>query len=142
MSAFVDTSALYALLVRTEEGHADVSGAFERLLRDSSDLVTSNYVLVETVALLQRRFGLDAVRDLEARLVPLLAVRWIDQPLHARSMERMRRANRRGLSLVDCTSFTLMDADGIEIALALDQDFLTEGYRVLPAPHAGPARDR
>src|SRR5574340_260773 len=104
--------------------------------------ITSNYVLVETVALLQRRFGLDAVRDLEARLVPLLAVRWIDQPLHARAMERMRRANRRGLSLVDCTSFTLMDADGIEIALALAQDSLTEGYRVLPAPHAGPARDR
>ena len=138
----MDTSALYALLVRSEQGHAEVSSALDQLLKAGRELVTSNYVLVETDALLQRRIGLDAVHDLDTHLVPLLAVRWVDETQHARGMERMRRSNRRGLSLVDCTSFTLMDAEGIEIALALDQDFAAEGYRVVPAPEAGPARGR
>ena len=133
MSAFVDTSALYALLVRSEEGHAQVAAAFDRLLELGRGLVTSNYVLVETVALLQRRFGLAAVRDLDARIVPLLTLRWVDEAQHRRAMERLQRTDRRGLSLVDCASFTLMDAEGIEEALALDRDFVTEGYRVLPS---------
>ena len=33
MSVFVDTSGLYALLVRTEEGHSEVAAAF-RLLNE------------------------------------------------------------------------------------------------------------
>lgn len=32
MSVFVDTSALYALLVSTEDGHRATAAAFDRLL--------------------------------------------------------------------------------------------------------------
>jgi len=133
VSVFVDTSALYALLVRTEEDHDATVAAFERLLRGHRPLLTTNYVLLETTALLQRRFGLPAVRDLETRVVPLLAVRWVDEALHRRAMERLLRSDRRQLSLVDCASFVVMDAEGIEEALALDADFRAQGYRTLPA---------
>jgi predicted nucleic acid-binding protein len=133
MSVFVDTSALYALLVRTEEDHDATVAAFERLVRSHRPLLTTNYVLLETTALLQRRFGLTAVRDFETRVVPLLAVRWVDEALHRRGMERLLQSDRRQLSLVDCASFGVMDAEGIDEALALDADFRTEGYRVLPA---------
>jgi predicted nucleic acid-binding protein len=44
---------------------------------------------------------------------------------------RLLRADKRGVSLVDCSSFTIMDAEGIEEALALDRDFEVKGYRVL-----------
>ncbi len=133
MSTFVDTSALYALLVNTEDGHTAVAGAFRELAESGRRLVTSNYVLLETTALLQHRFGLAAVRDLERRVVPLLHVVWLTEPLHRRSIERLFRVDRRGLSLVDCSSFTLMDAEGIREVLALDSDFRREGYRLLPA---------
>lgn len=133
MSVFVDTSALYALLVRTEEEHDTTVAAFERLVRGHRPLHTSNYVLLETTALLQRRFGLPAVRDFDVSLLPLLTVHWVDEPLHRRGVERLLRSNRRQLSLVDCVSFTIMDAEGIEEALALDADFRTQGYRTLPA---------
>ena len=132
MSAFVDTSAIYALLVRTERGHAETAKAFERLLEARRSLITSNYVMVETVALLQRRIGLHAVHDLQSRIVPLLTIRWIDEAVHRRASERLLRTDKRGVSLVDCSSFTIMDAEGIEEALALDRDFELEGYRVLP----------
>lgn len=132
MSVFVDTSALYALLVATEDGHAAIVAALERILRARRPLLTTNYVLLETAALLQRRFGLAAVRDLEARVVPLLQVRWVDEALHRRAMDRLLRSDRRQLSLVDSASFVVMDAEALDEALALDADFETEGFRVLP----------
>lgn len=132
MSLFVDTSALYALLVRTEDGHAEVGAAFRGFLEGGRPLVTSNYVLLETVALLQYRIGLAPVHDLEHALVPLLTCRWVDESLHRRGMERLFRTDRRRLSLVDCTSFVLMDAEGIDEALALDRNFAAAGFRVIP----------
>jgi len=112
--------------------HDATVAAFERLLRGHRPLLTTNYVLLETAALLQRRFGLPAVRDLESRVVPLLTVRWVDETIHRRGMERLLRSDRRQLSLVDCASFVVMDTEGVEDALALDADFGTEGYRTLP----------
>lgn len=132
MTVFADTSALYALLVRTEEGHAEVAAAFSRLLQGRRPLVTSNYVLLETTALLQRRIGLPAVRDFDERIAPLLTPRWITEPLHRRAMDRLIRADRRGVSLVDCTSFEVMEREAITEAFALDRDFAAAGYRLVP----------
>ncbi len=133
MSVFVDTSALYAILVRTEEDHERVVEAFSGLLQANRRLVSTNYVLVETCALLQRRFGLAAVRDFDHRLVPLLTVQWVDEGLHRRGLERLFSTDRRGLSLVDCVSFVVMQAKGLDEALALDQDFEDQGFRVIPS---------
>jgi predicted nucleic acid-binding protein len=120
------------MLVSTEDGHQAVAEAFRELAESGRRLVTSNYVLLETTALLQQRFGLPPVRDLEQRVVPLLHVVWLTEPLHRKSLERLFRADRRGLSLVDCSSFVVMDLEGIREALALDSDFAREGYRLLP----------
>jgi predicted nucleic acid-binding protein len=133
MSVFVDTSALYALLVQTEEEHTEVSEAFRSLAESGRRLVTSNYVLVETVALLQHRFGLEAVRDLERGIIPLLNVLWIAETHHRQAVERLFRTDRRGVSLVDCSSFHLMELEGIKEVLSLDSDFFQEGFRLLPA---------
>mgnify|MGYP002623595156 CR=1 FL=1 len=132
MSVFVDTAALYALLVETEEEHDAVAAEFRRLVDLGRRLVTSNYVLVETAAVLQARFGLAPVRDLDAHFVPLLDVQWVSKQLHRLAMDRLVKADLRELSLVDCSSFELMDAGGIKDAFTLDEDFATQGYRVLP----------
>jgi len=132
VTVFADTSALYALIVRTEEGHAEVAAAFTRLLQGRRPLVTSNYVILETAALLQNRIGLPAVRDFDERLVPLLAVRWITESQHRRAVERLVRGDRRGISLVDCTSFEIMEGESIKEAFALDRDFAEAGFRLLP----------
>lgn len=132
MSAFADTSALYALLVGSEAGHQQVAAAFEDLLASGRPLITTNYVLLETTALLQRRIGLAAVRDLSERIVPVLTLRWISEALHYRALTRLVRADRRGLSLVDCTSFETMEREGLREVLALDADFADMGFRLLP----------
>jgi uncharacterized protein len=133
VSVFVDTSAVYAFLVGAEASHPEVVSAFSDAMNGGRRLRTSSYVLVETGALLQRRIGMPAVRDLQARLVPLLSVAWVDRNLHEKAVSRLLRADRRALSLVDCVSFELMAAEGIHDALTLDRHFVEAGFRALPS---------
>lgn len=133
MSIFVDTSALYAFLVSTEASHERVVGALGAALEEGRTLVTSSYVIVETTALLQHRIGLQAVRDLQSRLVPLLSSVWVDRALHERAVRRLLREDRRTLSLVDCVSFEVMDAEGVLEALTLDRQFEQAGFVCLPS---------
>ncbi len=104
-----------------------------KLVKANRPLVTSNYVLLETSALLQHRFGVTAVHDFDGRIVPLLRVMWISAEIHQQAMERLVRTNRRELSLVDCSSFEIMDAEGIREAFTLDADFAAAGYRIIPS---------
>jgi len=133
MSVFVDTSALYALMVSTEEKHSEIVVTFRDMAASGRRLLTTNYILIETFALLQHRIGLEAVRDLEYRVVPLLEIRWVDGAIHRRAMQRLLRTDKRKLSLVDCCSFSVMDMEGISEALSLDSDFEREGYRLQPS---------
>lgn len=137
MSVFVDTSGLYALLVETEEDHRAVVRSFEQLLRKGRSLFTTNYVVVESAALLQHRFGLAPVRDLVDRLLPVVTVRWVTETLHRRGFARLVARDRRQLSLVDCVSFEFMEEEGMQQALALDRDFEDEGFNTLPSQHRG-----
>ena len=134
MSIFVDTSALIAFLDADQPRHAEVIDTWDRAIADEKALFTSNYVLVESFALVQRRLGLEALRALADVLVPMLRVVWVDEELHAAAVASLLTAGRRKLSLVDCTSFELMRRRGLAEALALDDDFARQGFRRLPAP--------
>lgn len=132
MSVFADTSGLYALLVRTEAGHDETVQAFKALAEEGRPVLTTSYVIVETVALLQHRIGLAPVRDLEDRITPLLTIEWVSRELHSKGMERLFREDRRQLSLVDCVSFEHMRSAGLREALALDPHFEEAGFSLLP----------
>ena len=131
MSVFLDTSAAYAFLVGTDAAHQDVARAFRDVLEGGRELVTTNYVVVETTALLQHRVGLEAVRAFHDRVLPLARLVFIEPALHRRAYLRLMRADRRGLSLVDCSSFEVMEAEGLRDALAVDADFEGEGFAIL-----------
>ena len=132
MSLFVDTSALYAILDGDEPRHSEVVAAWQTVTDDDRILFTSNYVLVETFALVQRRLGLEAIRGFTDVFVPLLQPVWIDEELHAAAVASLFAAAQRRLSLVDCTSFELMRRHGLTDALALDEDFARQGFNLLP----------
>lgn len=133
MTAFADTSAFYALLVKTDNAHERVREAFARLLDEGRPLWTTSFVLVETMALLQHRIGLAAARDFDEEVLPVVRVRWVDEPLYRLGTDRLWREDRRQVSLVDCVSFEFMRAEGIGLALAVDPDFANAGFDVVPA---------
>ena len=132
MSCFVDTSALYAVLVRSDADHDAVAGAFRAVAESGRRMVTTNYVLVETAALLQHRIGLDPVRDLDGRLAPVLDVVWVSAELHRRAVARLFRMDRRHVSLVDAVSFAVMEGEGVTEVLGVDAVFAKEGFRLIP----------
>ena len=64
--------------------------------------------------------------------VPLVAIDWVDEPVHAAGHAALLTANRKELSLVDCVSFELMRRRDVSTALALDADFGDQGFSVVP----------
>lgn len=90
--------------------------------------VTHFGVVVETSALVQRRLGMAAVRDLHDALLPVLEICWVDRELHNRAVAAMLASKKRGVSLVDWTSFELMRIRAIDRALAFDDAFKKQGF--------------
>lgn len=132
MTVFVDTSALLAVLDADDQNHSAARLAWEDLITRAEDLVCTNYVLVETFALVQNRLGLDAVRTLQADILPVLQVDWLDSASHERSVAALLMAARRQLSLVDCASFDAMRRLGISAAFTFDRHFAEHGFQRVP----------
>ena len=133
---FVDTSALYAFLVETDDNHKAARAALPSLRGQGASLVTSSFVLLETVTLLQSRIGVPAVRIFYRNVFPLLIVAWIDEDLLHRAMATLLASSHRGISLTDWSSITLMRERGISHAFAFDADFARQGFELVPAnPH-------
>jgi predicted nucleic acid-binding protein len=128
MIVFADTSALFALLVSDDLMHIRAKINFDYFAENTVQLLSSSYVLVETVALLQNRIGLTAVNDFNSRILPLLSVVWVDVEWHHRAMQRLLGQNKRDLSLVDCLSFEIMEVQGITEAYTFDKHFEEFGF--------------
>lgn len=129
---FIDTSAFYALLDADDAGHGRVKDAWARLLQSDSFLTTSNYILLETFALIQNRLGNEAVRVFQEDIVPLLDIRWADAQVHAAATSALLAAGRKQLSLVDCSSFEIMRRAGVRKAFTLDKHFREYGFECVP----------
>ena len=132
MSVFLDTSALFAVLDADDRYHAGADEVWRELIAGTEDLVSTNYVLVETFALIQRRLGMEAVRTLEEDILPLVRVLWIGESDHRSAVAAFLTAGRRELSLVDCVSFLVMRRQDIRVAFAFDQDFQAQGFDTVP----------
>lgn len=133
MVIFVDTSALFALLDADDGHHRRAFAAWEEWLAQLVSFVTSNYVLLESAALIQRRLGVEAVRQFYEELLPVVRVQWITPDLHAAATAAFLAAGRRDLSLVDCASFALMRHLGLRAAFAFDRHFADQGFVLLPS---------
>jgi len=129
VSVFVDTSALFALLDAEDAGYPVVRPAWDRGLDDAAGFVTTNYVLLEAVTLVQARLGLEAVRVLASELLPMIQPLWVGGTEHDAGFQALLTAGRRRLSLVDCVSFAVMRSRRIDEYLGLDPHFDEQGFR-------------
>jgi len=129
---FADTSGLYAIIDADNVAHEPAANAWAELRRANGGIVTTNYVLVETVSLLQSRLGIDPVRGLMESIAPLLTLEWVDREIHEAATAALLAANRRDLSLVDCVSFEVMRRLGIRRAFTLDEHFREQGFECVP----------
>jgi predicted nucleic acid-binding protein len=133
LTTFLDTSGVLALLDADDAHHPEADAVWNRLILSNERLVSSNYVLIELIALVQRRLGMDAVQAIYNVLVPLLEVEWIDREIHEAASADLVRAWRRHLSLVDCSSFIVMRKLGLTKVFSFDSHFPEHGFEQIPA---------
>lgn len=132
MRAFVDSSALYAAADRSD----GQSGAARAALSEYRDgLITSDHVLVESWLLARARRGAEAAESLWRRLrLAGTAVESIG-PADLEAAWRIGEAwADQGFSIVDRTSFAVMERLGITRVISFDEDFAVYRY--------GPRRSR
>ena len=128
---FLDTSSLYALADRRDTYHERARAAFTTLLDSQEELITHNYVIVESAALIQHRLGIaPAIKFLQE--IEQFSVVWVDKDLHSIARKLFEAKKKRTLSFVDCTSFALMEKEEIESAFAFDDDFRAAGFKLIP----------
>jgi len=132
MKVFIDTSAFLAVFDADDANHGKAKEEWNKILVSQSTLISNNYVLVETFALIQRRFGIKAVIMFQNDILPVLHIEWVAEPVHNAGVSALLTASKRKLSLVDCVSFETMRNSGIKTVFAFDSHFREQGFRCIP----------
>lgn len=132
MILFADTSALYALMDANDKNHERASAAWTKWLDQPVQLATSNYVLLESMALVQHRLGMQAAREFHEELTPVLRVHWIDAELHMAALKMVMAVGQRDFSLVDATNVELMQRLGTHTIFAFDHHYPARGLDQRP----------
>lgn len=131
---FVDTSAFYALADRSDRHHAAAAAIFRNEL-GLDQPVTSDHVVVETWHLIRARLGRPAaMRFWDALASGIVAILGITAQDFWRGRVIARQWADQTFSIVDCTSFALIERQGITRAFAFDAHFRVFRY--------GPRRHR
>ena len=125
---FVDTGAFYALADAGDRNHETASNVFEARGM-AGELVTSDYVFVESWCLIRARLGQSAAMAywdaMQSDVVKTYGVTSKDLS-HARTIASSW--TDQGFSLIDCTSFALMERLRFDEALAFDSHFRVYRY--------------
>jgi uncharacterized protein len=120
---FVDTSAFFALANLADQHHNEAVGAYEATV-GQDDFTTSDHVIVETWYLLRSRLGRAAAMafwdGLDRGVVTILGITAED---FQRGREIAQEWPDQAFSIVDCTSFALMERLDIRRAFAFDRHF-------------------
>ena len=71
------------------------------------------------------------MRLFESDILPIIEIVWVDETIHMQGMSARLVANRRNLSLVDCTSFEIMRHLGLDTTFSFDPHFSEQGFKVI-----------
>ncbi|HXM50682.1 MAG TPA: PIN domain-containing protein [Pyrinomonadaceae bacterium] len=131
---FLDTSYLIAVESTDDQYHKAASAHWRSLLKSPRRLVTSSYVLVEVVTLLNNRRSHSKAVELGNNLLSsrLFSVVHVSEELFYEAWRYFQKYKDKRYSLTDCVSFVLMNKLGIEEALTFDKHFAQAGLRKLP----------
>jgi len=131
---FLDTSYLIAVESADDQHHKAASEHWRSLLKSPRRLVTSSYVLVEVVTLLNNRRSHSKAVELGNNLLSsrLFNVVHVNEELFYEAWRYFQKYKDKRYSLTDCVSFVLMNKLGIEEALTFDKHFTQAGFKKLP----------
>jgi predicted nucleic acid-binding protein len=129
---FADTSGWGSLVERTQPFHALAASIYRAARVRSQTIVSTNYVLAEVVALLTSPLRIPRpaivafINGLKSS--PFIEIVHIDARLDQEAWQLLQSRQDKEWSLVDCSSFVLMNNRGIREALTTDHHFEQAGF--------------
>ncbi len=134
---FIDSSAFIALKNRSDQFHDQARFCFETLLQQKTLMLTSDYVLDETITAIRfRKNHREAVTFIkELAQVPLLAVIPIYPVYFKQAINLLMQYKDKEFSFTDCTSFAYMQGHEISTAFTFDHHFKQAGFTTMPLDH-------
>jgi hypothetical protein len=131
---FVDTAGWMACADGADPAHRFACDARDVALEQGSTLVTTDYVVDETLTLIRTRLGLSAAEAWWEQVEGSSRLRW--EWIGVTRAEKARRVffrhRDKDYSFTDCTSLVVMQELRLKQALTTDAHFRQMGFQVLP----------
>jgi uncharacterized protein len=135
---FADTSGWASLFDARQPNHSEATQLFMQLRQQQISFVTTNYVMTELVALLHSPLRLPRPQIFQIidslKATHYLEIIHVDIATDTEAWNLCKSRPDKAWSLVDCTSFVIMQQLSIQVALTTDRHFEQAGFtRLLTA---------
>lgn len=129
---FIDTAFFKALVDENDDFHQEAIEIFTKLAHQKDPLVTTNFILDETVTLIRVRCGLERVKKFQERLAKFTELQLIRVSVQdeANAWDWFWNDWSK-LSFTDCVSFAVMKRLGIEKVATFDEHFKKAGFEII-----------
>ena len=133
-AVFVDTAGWMACADGNDLAHNASCEARDALLESGHVLITTDYVMDETLTLLRMRLGLAVAKAWWELVKGSTRVKWewIGMERAEKARTAFFRYRDKQYSFTDCTSFVVMQDLKIKQALTTDHHFRQMGFQMLP----------
>jgi predicted nucleic acid-binding protein len=136
---FVDTGGWYGVTSEQDRQHTASVAYYRNAVESKALLLTSDYVLDETLTRLRYDFGHRVAMQFWERITQAEAVRRllilrVDVATWSAALDIFARYEDQDFSFTDCTSFVLAQREQVDEVFAFDHQFRQFGLIVHPAP--------
>lgn len=120
-SVFIDTGAFYAAINKKDKHHQKVKDFFSNPFTRKLNLITSNFVVAETHALLLNRVGRE-IASLWLKSIPTIIIRASEED-EDKAKEIILLYTDKDFSYCDALSFSIVERLSIKKVLSFDKHF-------------------
>ena len=131
---FVDTAGWMACADSADPAHARSRAARDSALEAGQPLITTDFVVDETLTLIRLRLGLDAAETWWRQIDDSSRLRWerVDSERFEKARDLFFHHRDKDFSFTDCTSFVIMRELRLTHVMSTDRHFRQMGFQMLP----------
>lgn len=137
-AVFVDTGGWMACADGADPAHAACTAARDATLEAGRALITTDFVVDETLTLIRFRLGLAAANAWWQQIDGSARLRWerVENDRFERARHLFFQYRDKDLSFTDCTSIAVMRELKLTTVITTDRHFHRVGFDILPTARA------
>lgn len=128
---FIDSSAIFVMGDRSSEEGEEIE---KFLLARRTPLVTTNFILAETLSLVTKRIGKAKGIEVGEKVLASGIIRlvYLEESLQREAWEFYKKYRDKDFDFIDATSFVYCQQRGIKEVMTLDHHFTQMGFTIFP----------